>query len=130
VERITDLQLHPGDRVTCRVHYRGVGIRYLGAVPGPYKAQLKRFVDGVQAGVTSDLDVQLSSSGSGVIARAHSKRTQLKKNRDPGNERRLNHELNTRVFRRGLGIDAAIAGAPHKLLGVTTTQTHVAVVYQ
>ncbi len=130
VESITDIRLHPGNRLTCRVHYRGVGIRVLASVPAPYQAEVKRFVAGVQAGVVSELDVTLGSSGNNVIARATAKRSALKRNRNAGNEARLTRELNDRVLRKGLAFDMAIAGAPQKVLGVTTTSSHVVVVYR
>ncbi len=130
VEGLTDIKLHAGNRITCRVHYRGVGIRFLGSVPKAYQAQVKRFVDGVKSGVVSELDVELSTSGNLLIARAKATGTALKKNRDRNNEARLTNELNTRVFRKALPIDAAIAGTGHEVFGVTTTQSHVAVVYR
>ena len=130
VEGLSDLKLLPGNRLTCRVHYRGVGIRFTGSVPPSYQAQVKRFVDGVKAGVVTELDVQLSTSGNLLIARARATGSALKKNRDRNNEARLTNELNARVFRKGLPIDVGITGAGNKVFGVTTTQTHVAVVYR
>ncbi len=130
VEQITDIRLHPGNRLTCRVHYRGVGIRVLASVPAPYQAEVKRFIDGVQAGVVSELEVTLNTSGNVVIARATAKRSALKKNRDSGNEARLTRELNDRVLRKGLAFDVGITGAAQKVFGVTTTQSHVVVVYR
>lgn len=129
VERITNVRFHPGNKLTCQVMMRGDRLRVTRSIPKAYQAEVKRFLDGVTAGVVTDLEVTLSQSGNSVLARAVAKRSTLKRNRDASNEAQLTRGMNQSALRKALTFDATPEGTAHRVRGVATTPSHVVVVY-
>lgn len=129
VERVTNVRFYPGNKFTCQVHLRGVGLRFQGQIPAPYKAQVGRFLEGVMAGVVTDLDVTLTTQNNQLIARAVAKRSQMKRNHDASNASRLTQGMNDRALRKGLAFDLTPEGAPWKLKHVAMTATHLVLGY-
>ncbi|MBX5484335.1 MAG: hypothetical protein IRZ16_21140 [Myxococcaceae bacterium] len=129
VERITGVRFYPGNKLTCQVFLRGENLRLTQSIPAAYKNQVARFLEGVTAGVVTDLEVTLTTQGQTVFARAVAKRSTLRKNRDASNEARLTQGMNESVLRKALDFDATVEGTPLELRGVATTPSHLVMLY-
>lgn len=129
VDRIHSFQFLPGNKLRCKMEFHGVNIQYTGNVPNAYKAELKRFVDGVEAGVIADVDVSLALKGRKIEALAVATATKLKKNSKPMFENELRDQMNRRAFKDPLEFDMKVEKTTARLTRVLVTGNHIVVTY-
>lgn len=130
VDRVYDFTFQPGNRMTAKMDLRGQNIRFTGSVPDFAKAQVKDFIEGVEAGVIADLDITLTHSGQRLKALAQCTKTKLKKNSSSSNEERLKDEMNKRALKDPLDFDMRISGYTVRLDRVVVTGNHLVVGYK
>lgn len=130
VERIENVQFHPGNRLTCTLHMKGRNVRFTGKVPAAYKEHVRRFQEGIEAGVIVELDVSVVMRGaSAVEAKSRATKTTLKKNSSDMYERELQDQINNRALKNPLRFDVGIEGTPAKLKRVLLTGNHLVLGY-
>ncbi|HEX8820578.1 MAG TPA: hypothetical protein VF794_11680 [Archangium sp.] len=129
VERISDIRFGPSNTLTCRALLRGENVRYTGSVPKPYQAEVRRFQEGVAAGVMADLVVELSLSDTGLRARAHATRTKLKAHSSANSEGMLREQVNERALRVPFTFDLTVQGTGAVARRMVLTANHLVVTY-
>ena len=129
VERLSDFRFLSRNRLTCKAHMRGEGIKYTGNVPSFAKGQVKDFEQAVTKGAIADLEVRLELDGPNVLARAQATAIRLKAKRDSSAESQLQDEMNKKALRLPLVFNMTIDGSgavPRRLM---VTGNHVIVTY-
>lgn len=130
VERIENVQFHAGNRLTCTLHLKGQNVRFTGKVPSAYKEHVRRFQEGIEAGVIVELDVALVMRGSSAVeSKARATKTTLKKNSSDMYERELQDQINNRALKKPLRFEVGIEGTPAKLKRVLLTANHLVLGY-
>lgn len=129
VQSVSDVTFWAGNRLHCRLHMRGEGVRYTGQVPNMYKAEVQRFTEGVAAGVIADLDVTLTSTANNLKALSVCTEAHLLRNDSATYDSQLKDQLNQRALQTPLYFDMSIAGLPARLTRVLVTGNHVVVGY-
>lgn len=130
VERIDKVEYLPGNRMKARIFLKGRGMRFTGQVPDFAKGQVKSFMEGIEAGVTAELDVTLTWSGSQVRALARATKTTLHRNSNASHEGQLRDQMNARALKNPLIFDVAILGTPARLQRMLITGNHLVLTYQ
>lgn len=130
VEQVYQFRFQPGNRLTAKMDLRGQNIRFTGKVPDIAKAQVKDFIEGVEAGVIADLDITLAVSGQRLKALAECTNTKLKKNSNASNEGRLKDEMNKRALKNPMDFDMRAHGYTLRLERVVVTGNHLMVGYK
>ncbi len=130
VERLDGFGLHAGNRLTCRLHFRGRNVEYKGSVPSAFKEHVRRFTEGIEAGAVVDLVVFLSREKGKVRVLSEARGAKLLKNSDPRYEGELVKAMNRRALREPLVLDLHIARRSAKLTRLLVTGNHVVVGYE
>jgi hypothetical protein len=129
VERLSGVRFGPMNRLTCQVQMRGENIRYTGKVPKAYAGEVRRFQQGVAAGVVADMEVDLSLSEGRLVARARALQTKLRANSSSTGEGMLRDQMNDRALRTPFTFDLTLEGrnvAPQRMV---LTANHLVVMY-
>ncbi len=129
VERLSDFRMLSRNRLRCRAHLRGVGVRYTGKVPAFAKGQVKEFQKSIEGGAVADLEVQLSLEGNLLRAKAEAMSVQMVTKRDGSAEGMLRDEMNKRALRTPVVFDMAVGGSSAAPRRVMVTGNHVIVTY-
>lgn len=129
VERLYDIRFVGPNKLTCKLFMRGEDVSYTGKVPSSYAGEIRKFQQGVAAGVDVDLDVQLTLEGTTLGARAQATDTRLQANKGSAGEGMLQSEMNKRALRVSLLFDLNIPGSPLPPRNVVVTPNNLVVTY-
>lgn len=129
IERLTDFRFLSRNRLACKAHMRGEGIKYTGKVPAIARGQVKDFEQAVTKGAIADMEVLLELDGRNVLARAKATQIRLKAKRDSSAESRLQEEMNKKALRLPLVFDMTLQSNGAVPRRVLVTGNHVVVTY-
>lgn len=129
IERLSDVRFVGPNKLTCKLFMRGEQVSYTGKVPSSYAGEIRKFQQGVAAGVDVDLDVQLTLEGTTLGARAQATNTRLRANAGSYGESMLQSEMNKRALRVSLLFDLTVPGSPLPPRHVVVTPNNLVVTY-
>jgi hypothetical protein len=129
VENLSNVRFGPNNRLTCQVLMRGENIRYTGKVPKGYEGEIRKFQQGVAAGVVADMEADLSLEAPALVARARAVQTRLKANSNGTAEGMLRDQMNERTLRSPFAFDMTLQGSPATPRRMVLTGNHIVVTY-
>lgn len=132
VERMTDFELLPGNRIRSLAHIRGVGIDYRGNIPDAYKAHVSRFKAGIARGAIVKLESVLVLDARSQRVAIHSRclDATLKKNSTDLYENQLVAGMNQRALRKPIYVSVAVEGRSSRSQSLLVTGNQVVVIYR
>jgi hypothetical protein len=129
VENLSNVRFGPNNRLTCQVVMRGENIRYTGKVPKGYEGEIRKFQQGVAAGVVADMEAELSLEAPALVAKARAMQTRLKANSSSTAESTLRDQMNDRTLRSPFAFDLTLQGSPATPRRMVLTGNHLVVTY-